>query len=145
MSQSTRNVIHLKITLSSVLQVIIFIPEERLDWYNSDINIHSSFLNSLYGIIIKQLTSNDNKVTSKKGRETENIYTFKQAGDIYFTYNFKLLEKHQNLLIREIFGTSAKNRVIQYKPLYVYPYQLLVYIIDPPKDKTIYTYFNIAT
>ncbi|CAO3610034.1 unnamed protein product [Cunninghamella blakesleeana] len=108
MLQSTRNLIHLKITLSSVLQVLIFIPEEKLN-------------------------------VSKKGQEAENISTISQAGEVYFTYHFKALEKHQTLIIRE----SMDDEITEYKPHSIYPYQLLIYIEEPPStDKTIYNYFN---
>lgn len=91
MINNTRNVVHLQITQSTVsnsplyafhfswkftclqiLRVVIYVQQEKTEWYNSS-DVHSKLLNALYPIIVDHILAEEQgKSVQKRKKELEN-------------------------------------------------------------------------
>ncbi|ORX62263.1 hypothetical protein DM01DRAFT_1075634 [Hesseltinella vesiculosa] len=113
--QSARTVFHLRITLSKLLQVILIVPDEKIEWYNNN-DIHSKLIPTLYDAIVKQLIQNSNE-PSKRKRDLEVKQKINKTGLFTLTYSFHQLSRPQAFLIRvHILRTDRVIHLPPYRP-----------------------------
>ncbi|ORZ13614.1 hypothetical protein BCR42DRAFT_418723 [Absidia repens] len=137
---SRRKLVYLRITPITILEVLIFVTSDQI---NYDDALQATILTTLYDEILKHLTVISGKLVTKKQHDLETSRTINPGGEFSISYHFKWLDTHQAILLRDTpaQGSSKKSR---YKPMSVYPYQLLVKVEDPQKVESLYTYFSTA-
>ncbi|CEG72776.1 hypothetical protein RMATCC62417_08270 [Rhizopus microsporus] len=133
---NTQNVIHLQITNNTALRVIIYLPQDKIDWYNEN-NIHPQLLEALYPVIVESLIISQGKSANKRKKE-EGMNRAVDLEGFRFLYRFVPLKVQNNMIISErdfIFQEDNNNDdkpVVKtnYKSMSVYPVQLLVSVDD---------------
>ncbi|KAG2235963.1 hypothetical protein INT48_004293 [Thamnidium elegans] len=145
----TRNVLHLAITESTALRVVIYIAENKIDWYNEN-GLHALVLDALYPVVIDNLIVDQGAALTK--RQKVDNYTIQMDG-FRILYRFIQRNSQQTLIETEKDFTFASEEedekpIIEtkYKPLSVYPYQLLISVDDElfmNSTKSLDSYFQI--
>ncbi|CAO3596328.1 unnamed protein product [Absidia cylindrospora] len=92
---------------------------------------------------ITHLTVVSGKLVTKKQQDLETSRTINPGGEFSLSYHFKWLNKHQAMLLRDT-PAQDSGKKSTYKPMSVYPYQLVVKVEDPHKVDSLYTYFSTA-
>ncbi|KAI8060813.1 hypothetical protein BC940DRAFT_311165 [Gongronella butleri] len=95
---SCRTLFHLRIALSTVLEVVLILPEDKVDWFN-DNDIHATLVPLLYESIVSQLVRGSTVVKKKKDLD-ETSRSLNQAGMFTLSYCFRWHGKARSFLIR---------------------------------------------
>ncbi|KAI9316492.1 hypothetical protein BX666DRAFT_1951311 [Dichotomocladium elegans] len=124
-----RNVIHLLVTPSTLLRVVLQVQD--LEWYKQE-DLHPAVVKALHPIIVGLLVNaNLGKSASKRKKEVECPKSLNQAR-YRIVYRFLWQDVHYAMLQRD-------HR--RYKSLSIYPYQLIVFVDKPNHQASLETYF----
>ncbi|KAI8890381.1 hypothetical protein K501DRAFT_206229, partial [Backusella circina FSU 941] len=126
------------------LRLILYVPEQKLEWYN-DFQIHHNVIDALYPVILQHVIYDNNKTTSKQKIETQDTLTL---DGFRLNYKFSPLSSKQTLLSCEkdfVFENELDTKPslkTSYKGLSIYPFQLLVSVDDVGDSNTLESYFK---
>lgn len=147
----SRNVLHLSITKNTALRVVLYVPQNKIDWYNEN-DLHSQVLETLHPIIVNNLVKDQGQALSKRQKEGETNTVIQKDG-YRILYRFTLRNSQETLIKTEKefdFTDKAEdekpNVITTYKSLSIYPFQLLVSVDDElfiNKTNNIESYFQI--
>ncbi|KAG2225802.1 hypothetical protein INT45_007046 [Circinella minor] len=118
MLSKPRSILHLRITQSTVVRVIVNVHQNKIDWYNEN-ELHSLILKALQPIILEHLVNGKN-TGEKRKKDLEVAPKFRLA--------YKFISKdhtHESMLLR---GHS------NYRAIRVYPYHLSIFVDEPRAD-----------
>ncbi|KAI9492100.1 hypothetical protein BDB00DRAFT_830207 [Zychaea mexicana] len=125
MLNKTRTVLHLRITQSTVIRVIVNIDQEKIDWYNES-ELHPLVLKALQPIIMEHLLSDKHSLSvEKRKKELEASRVLKHAK---FRLAYRFMSKdhtHESMMLRD----DGDYRAVQ-----VYPYHLSIFVDEPRTD-----------
>ncbi|KAG2196710.1 hypothetical protein INT47_009620 [Mucor saturninus] len=148
----TRNVLHLAITTTTALRVVLYVAEDKIDWYNEN-GLHALVLDALYPVVINNLIVDGGADLNKKNKDERDHRVIQMEG-FRILYRFTQRNSQQTLIETEKeFGFDGLSEgdekpVVQttYKPLFVYPHQLLISVDDElfmNSTKLLDSYFEI--
>ncbi|CEP07125.1 hypothetical protein [Parasitella parasitica] len=137
----SRTVFHLAITENTALRVVLYIPKEKLDWYNEH-GLHDQVLKELYPVILSYVVATKHGLSAaKKQKEAEANRAIHMDG-YRILYKF-ITRSSQQTLVRteksftfpeqqddELLADQKPTVHTVYKGLSVYPSQLLVSVDD---------------
>ncbi|GAA5805765.1 hypothetical protein EDC94DRAFT_620731 [Helicostylum pulchrum] len=90
----TRNVLHLAITESTALRAVIYIAENKIDWYNEN-GLHALVLDALYPVVINNLVVDQGAALTK--RQKVDNHTIQMDG-FRILYRFIQRNSQQTLI-----------------------------------------------
>ncbi|KAI8381443.1 uncharacterized protein BYT42DRAFT_566533 [Radiomyces spectabilis] len=127
----TRNVIHLRITPSTSLRVIIYLRQENIAWFNEN-GLLPLVISTLQPVVVNHLVTTQAKSAAKRKKEMEIFHTLNHDS-FSLAYRFTWHDIHQAIMLREPLEETST----LYRPLSIYPYQLSVSIDHPQFNHTI--------
>ncbi|KAI9345114.1 hypothetical protein BD770DRAFT_397316 [Pilaira anomala] len=147
----TRNVLHLAITENTALRVVIYIAENKIDWYNEN-GLHALVLDALYPVVVTNLVVDKGAILNKKQKGERDNHVIQMDG-FRILYRFTQRNTQQTLIETEKDFTFSNEEEDEkpivktnYKPLSVYPHQLLISIDDElfmNSSKSLDSYFQL--
>ncbi|KAI9266566.1 hypothetical protein BDA99DRAFT_506060 [Phascolomyces articulosus] len=126
MLNKPQTILHLRITQSTVIRVIVNVgDQEKIDWYNEN-ELHPIVLKALQPIILEHLVND--KATDEK-RRIKALRVIKQL-KFKLAYRFMSNEDIQeSMLVRD---------KSDYRSIRVYPYHLSIFIDEPDSNLGVY-------
>ncbi|OAD77822.1 hypothetical protein PHYBLDRAFT_141683 [Phycomyces blakesleeanus NRRL 1555(-)] len=149
----TRNLIHLQITNHKAMRLLLYIPREKLTWYDEQ-DRHQSVLDILKPIIHRYLLIDQDKTTSKQKKAMESAKVISQD-TFQIVYQFvpyitqeTMLTREHRIMLENNGQDALPTKRTSFSPLAIYGFQLLVSLADPDVNtntSSLDNYFSVAS
>ncbi|EPB87032.1 hypothetical protein HMPREF1544_06149 [Mucor circinelloides 1006PhL] len=140
----TRSILHLAITESTALRVVLYVAKDKIDWYNEN-GLHDQVFRELHSVILNYIVTEQASSANKRQKDAETNRVIYMDG-YRILYRFTARNTQQTLIKSEKSFAFPEQEAIDdqteteqdqkpsvhtsYKGLSIYPSQLLVSVDD---------------
>ncbi|KAI8641810.1 hypothetical protein BD408DRAFT_417453 [Parasitella parasitica] len=139
----SRTILHLAITENTALRVVLYVPKEKLDWYNEH-GLHDQVLKELYSVILSYVVVTEHGLSAARKQKDAEANRVIHKDGFRILYRFATRNSQQTLIkMEKSFTFPEQDEQTEeepadqkptvhtlYRGLSVYPSQLLVSVDD---------------